>query len=206
MKTQDCSYALNLSWLYELNVFAKGTYDLDNMHELRKAFSFPDKAFNIVHVGGTNGKGSVSTKIAKALELEGYKVGVFSSPHLFSFRERVQVNSEFISQDSICLILEEIRSYLEENQLKASFFEVLFLLACLYFREQKVDVAILEVGLGGRLDATNIITPILSVITSVSYDHQNVLGNTLEEIAQENLSKLRGRKERGTLQGNGDTR
>lgn len=136
--------------------------------------------FRSIHVAGTNGKGSVCYKIAAALQAEGFKVGLYTSPHLDSFSERIQVNGEQISGEAILRLLPPILKLGE-----GSFFDYATALAFTYFAEKKVDIAVIETGIGGRLDSTNIITPILSIITSVDYDHMHLLGNTLEEIAQE---------------------
>jgi len=138
------------------------------------------KAFPTIHVAGTNGKGSVSLKIAKALEFSGLKVGLYTSPHLFSFCERIVVSGIPISEEDVrCRLLK-----LFEHQ-DLFFFELATLLAFEYFRDQKVDVAVIETGMGGLYDATNIIEPLVSVITSISFDHEQCLGNTLEKIAEQ---------------------
>ena len=139
----------------------------------------PEKAFPAIHVTGTNGKGSVSVKIAKALESSGLKVGLYTSPHLISFCERIQVNGVLIPEETARLGLIK----LFELGKNLFFFDLATLLAFEYFRDQKVDVAVVEVGIGGRCDSTNIVQPILSIITSVASDHEDLLGNTLEEIA-----------------------
>ena len=152
-------------------------FDLKRILSLCERFGNPQNSFRSIHVAGTNGKGSVTHKIAKALELSGIKVGLYTSPHLSSFRERIQVNSQMIAEDEV----EELFS----KEIEATFFEVLTLLAFLHFKKKEVEIAVIEVGLGGRLDATNIINPILSVITSISLDHTHILGATLDEIARE---------------------
>ncbi len=152
---------------------------------LSELFDFPERSFPTIHVAGTNGKGSVVTKISKALELSGLKVGRYTSPHLISFRERIQVNGEWISEEFISRRMKLIFQKVDQKKIPATFFELTTLLAFDYFREMKVDVAVIETGLGGRLDATNIIQPILTVITSISLDHAQILGSTLEEIAVE---------------------
>ena len=136
--------------------------------------------FRSIHVAGTNGKGSVCHKIAAALEAEGYKVGLYTSPHISSFCERIRVNGEMISIEAVESLLPPIMRCGE-----GTFFEYTTALAFAYFEKEKVDYAVIEVGLGGRYDATNVITPVLSVITSIDYDHTQLLGNTLEEIAFE---------------------
>lgn len=153
--------------------------DLKRMRTFDAALGFPSRAFKAVHVAGTNGKGSVATKIASALP---GKVGLFTSPHLETYRERVQINGEQIREARAETLLATIRDKLSE---RPTYFELLTLLAFMYFAEEEVDMAVLEVGLGGRLDATNIVTPVLSVITSIDLDHTHYLGETLEEIAYE---------------------
>ncbi|MDR2809093.1 MAG: bifunctional folylpolyglutamate synthase/dihydrofolate synthase [Tannerellaceae bacterium] len=143
----------------------------------------PHRSYHSIHVGGTNGKGTVCHTLAAILQEAGYRVGLFTSPHLVDFRERIRVNGEMISKDYVVDFTESHRSFFEP--LKPSFFELTSAMAFAYFRSEKVDFAVIEVGLGGRLDSTNIITPILSVITSISLDHMQFLGNTLQEIAYE---------------------
>ena len=139
----------------------------------------PSRSFSSIHVAGTNGKGTVTTKIAKALSLSGYKTGHFISPHIHTVCERIQINGINIPADELSDLV-DIALDLEPN---LTFFEILTISALLYFREHKVDFAVIEVGLGGIYDATNIISPKVSVITNISLDHQNILGNTLDEIA-----------------------
>ena len=136
-----------------------------------------------VHVAGTNGKGSVSLKIQRAFTLSGYKVGLFSSPHLITFRERIRIGDEMVEEEDL---LDCFRELIEKTSgLNYSYFEFIFALALTYYIREKVDLIVVETGLGGRLDATNVITPILSIITSIGFDHQNMLGDTLEKIAGE---------------------
>ena len=136
-----------------------------------------------IHVGGTNGKGSTCAYLSSIIQESGYKVGLFTSPHFFDFRERIKVNNKKIEKDFITKFIQENIELIEE--LNLSFFELSFGMSLYYYVEQKVDYAVVEVGLGGRLDATNIINPILSVITNISYDHTEILGNSLEKIASE---------------------
>lgn len=143
----------------------------------------PHKAYKTIHVAGTNGKGSVSHLLAAILRQSGFKVGLYTSPHLVDFRERIRVNGKKISQDYVVDFVERHRSFFEP--LHPSFFELTSSMAFEYFRDQQVDYAVIEVGLGGRLDSTNIITPILSIITNISLDHTQFLGNTEEKIAAE---------------------
>lgn len=156
---------------------------LETSRALDNYWGNPHRAYQTLHVGGTNGKGSTSHLLAAILQLSGYKVGLYTSPHLVDFRERIRVNGEKIPQSYVVDFVERYRRQFEP--LKPSFFELTSTMAFAYFRDMHVDYAIIEVGLGGRLDSTNIITPVLSVITNISKDHTQFLGNTLEEIAGE---------------------
>lgn len=164
---------------------------LTNTLALDNHFNHPHRQYKTIHVAGTNGKGSCSHTLASILQAEGYKVGLYTSPHLIDFRERIRVNGKCIDQDRVIRFVEEERSYFEP--LHPSFFELTTALAFTYFAEQKVDVAVIEVGLGGRLDCTNIITPILSIITNISLDHTQFLGNTLPLIAKEKAGIIKNR-------------
>lgn len=183
------NYKDTVEWMFEqLPMFQQlgvSAYkkDLTNTLKLASHLNHPENTFKTVHVGGTNGKGSTSSLIASVLQQAGYKVGLYTSPHLLDFRERIRINGEEISKEFVVDFIENNKSFLEANKL--SFFEMTVGMAFQYFSHQKVDVAIIEVGLGGRLDSTNIITPLLSVITNIGWDHMNLLGNTLEEIAFE---------------------
>lgn len=156
---------------------------LQTTHELDEHFGHPHRQYNTIHIAGTNGKGSCSHTIAAILQSQGYKVGLYTSPHLVDFRERIRVNGECLPEQYVIDFVEENRAFFEP--LHPSFFELTTAMAFKYFAEQKVDYAVIEVGLGGRLDCTNIITPVLSVITNISFDHTQFLGNTLAEIAGE---------------------
>ncbi len=157
--------------------------DLTNTLKLASHLNNPERKFKTVHVGGTNGKGSTSSLIASVLQEAGFKVGLYTSPHLVDFRERIKINGEMISQEFVVDFIQNNKTFFEDSKL--SFFEMTVGMAFQYFSDQKADVAIIEVGLGGRLDSTNIITPLLSVITNIGWDHMNLLGNTIEEIALE---------------------
>ena len=146
-------------------------------------FGHPHQKYKTIHIAGTNGKGSSSHTLAAILQSQGYKVGLYTSPHLIDFRERIRVNGECVPEQYVIDFVEENRAFFEP--LHPSFFELTTAMALKYFAEQKVDYAVIEVGLGGRLDCTNIITPILSIITNISFDHTQFLGNTLAEIAGE---------------------
>jgi dihydrofolate synthase/folylpolyglutamate synthase len=157
--------------------------DLTNTILLCKALDDPQKKFKSVHVAGTNGKGSTSHMLASILQEAGYKTGLYTSPHLKSFTERIRVNGEEISRDFVVEFVNKIRPSIEAIQ--PSFFEITVAMAFDYFVREKIDVAVVEVGLGGRLDSTNIITPEVSVITNIGWDHKDILGDTLLKIASE---------------------
>ena len=152
-----------------------------NMQRIDHWQGFPHRQFPSIHITGTNGKGSVSLKIATALQATGLRVGLYTSPHISSFRERIQINGVLISEEFVAAFLPKLFSFIEKESIQPSFFELLTALAFAYFAKEKVDIAVVEVGAGGRLDATNVVTPILSVITSVDYDHMEILGETLDE-------------------------
>ena len=156
---------------------------LQNTLALDEHFGHPHTKYKTIHIAGTNGKGSCSHSIASILQEAGYKVGLYTSPHLVDFRERIRVNGKCISKERVIKFVAEEKDFFEP--LHPSFFELTTALAFKYFEEQKVDIAIIEVGLGGRLDCTNIISPILSIITNISFDHTQFLGNTLAKIAAE---------------------
>ncbi len=157
--------------------------DLHNTLALCKALDDPHKKFKSIHIAGTNGKGSTSHMLAAMLQAAGYKTGLYTSPHLKDFRERIKVNGEMIAKDFVTDFVE--RTIAISEQVQPSFFELTVVMAFEYFVQQDIDIAVIETGLGGRLDSTNVITPILSVITNIGYDHMNILGNTLEAITAE---------------------
>ena len=157
--------------------------DLTNTIRLCRFLDNPHTKFKSIHVGGTNGKGSVSHMLAAILQTAGYKTGLYTSPHLKDFRERIKVEGEMISEKFVVDFTERITPLIKE--IEPSFFEITVAMAFEYFVEQKVDIAIIEVGLGGRFDSTNIIIPELSVITNIGWDHMNMLGDSLEKIAFE---------------------
>ena len=157
--------------------------DLKNIIALSNTLNNPEKKFKSIHVAGTNGKGSVSHMIASVLQESGYKTGLFTSPHLKDFRERIRINGQMIDEETITDFIEKHKSSFDV--IEPSFFEWTTALAFKYFEEEKVDIAVIETGLGGRLDSTNIVTPELSVITNISFDHMQLLGDTLEKIASE---------------------
>lgn len=156
---------------------------LDNITKLCAFFDNPQNKIKCIHIGGTNGKGSTSNMLASVLQESGYKVGLYNSPHLIDFTERIKVNGENCSKEFVYKFIEKLKNL--PPDIEPSFFEFTTIMAFEYFLQQKVDYAIIEVGLGGRLDSTNIIEPLVSAITNVQLDHQNILGDTIEEIAME---------------------
>lgn len=183
------TYQQTLDWMFaQLPMYQQqgaSAYkkDLTNTLLLADHLGNPERKVKCVHVAGTNGKGSTSSMIASVLQEAGYKVGLYTSPHLKDFRERIKINGIEISKTFVVDFIADNQSFFQENQL--SFFEMTVGLAFDYFAEEKVDVAVIEVGMGGRLDSTNIITPLVSVITNIGFDHTQFLGNTLEAIAFE---------------------
>lgn len=163
---------------------AKADFNLDRMRELMLDLGNPQDKYPIIHVAGTKGKGSVSALCASALKAAGYRVGLYTSPHLLDYCERIQINGQPVPHEAFVKLVERIRPAVAKIP-KLTTFEITTALGFLYFAQEKVDAAVLEVGLGGRLDATNVVTPEVSVITSLSYDHMAVLGNTLAQIAAE---------------------
>jgi dihydrofolate synthase/folylpolyglutamate synthase len=157
--------------------------DLSNTIAICELLDDPQNSFKSIHIAGTNGKGSVSHMLAAILQEAGYKTGLYTSPHLKDFRERIRINGKMISKKYVCDFTEKYKKAFDYIQ--PSFFEMTVGLAFDYFRKEKVDVAVIETGLGGRLDSTNIITPLLSIITNIGWDHANLLGNTLQKIAAE---------------------
>ena len=183
------NYQETLDWMFsQLPMYQKEgktafKKDLTNIIAFSKELNFPEKKFKTIHVGGTNGKGSTSHMLASILQEAGYKVGLYTSPHLKNFTERIRVNGDEISKSKVTTFIKKHKIFLEKQKL--SFFEMTVGLAFDYFEKEKVDIAIVEVGLGGRLDSTNIIIPEISVITNIGLDHTQFLGETLPEIALE---------------------
>ena len=157
--------------------------DLVNIKKFCDHLGNPQTRFKSIHIGGTNGKGSVSHMLAAIFQQAGYKTGLYTSPHLYDFRERIRISGEMIDKDFVVSFIEKIKPLI--NEIEPSFFEITVAMAFEYFASRNIDIAIIEVGLGGRLDSTNIIHPELSVITNIGWDHMNMLGNTLESIATE---------------------
>lgn len=180
---ETTQYLFNATPVFEKIGSAAYKEGLYNTLALDEHFNHPHKLYKTIHVAGTNGKGSCSHTLAAILQSAGYRVGLYTSPHLVDFRERIRVNGKCMDKQYVIDFVEQERAFFEP--LHPSFFELTTALAFKYFAEQKVDIAVVEVGLGGRLDCTNIITPILSVITNISFDHTQFLGNTLAQIAGE---------------------
>lgn len=180
-------YQNELEWLYKqapnYQIDGKRAYKpgLQNIIKLCEFFGNPQDKIKTIHIGGTNGKGSTSNMLASVLQEAGYKVGLYNSPHLIEFTERIKVNGQNAEPEFVYDFIQKLREL--PADIRPSFFEFTTVMAFEYFRRQNVDVAIIEVGLGGRLDATNIIKPMVSAITNVAQDHQNILGDTIEEIA-----------------------
>ncbi|SHN01015.1 dihydrofolate synthase / folylpolyglutamate synthase [Salegentibacter salegens] len=203
------AYTKTVNWMFQqLPMFQRvGAQafkkDLSRTVKLAEHLDNPHKNFKSVHIAGTNGKGSTSHMLASVLQEAGYKVGLYTSPHLKDFRERIKVNGKFILKKNVVGFINEHKEFLVQNEL--SFFEMTVGMAFDYFSRVKVDIAIIEVGLGGRLDSTNIITPEVSVITNIGLDHTAFLGNTLPEIASEkggiiknNIPAIIGEKQKET--------
>lgn len=180
---ETCEYLYSQMPMFERQGASGYKEGLDNTLAFDSHLGHPHQAYKTIHVGGTNGKGSVSHTIAAILQECGYRVGLFTSPHLVDFRERIRVDGQCVSKEYVVSFVERERAFFEP--LHPSFFEMTTAMAFQYFRERNVDIAVVEVGLGGRLDSTNIITPILSVITNISFDHTQLLGDTLAKIAAE---------------------
>ena len=183
------TYPETLNWLfnqlpmYQLQGASAYKKDLTNVHLLMDYLGHPESQLQCIHVAGTNGKGSSSHMLASVLQEAGYQVGLYTSPHLKDFRERIKINGQMVAEDFVCDFVNQHRAFFEANDM--SFFEMSVGLAFDYFAKEKIDIAIIEVGMGGRLDATNVITPLVSVITNIGLDHTQFLGNTLAAIAAE---------------------
>jgi dihydrofolate synthase/folylpolyglutamate synthase len=182
-------YDQTLAYLYEktpaFHIVGADAYKvgLERSFALDDALDFPHKRYNTIHIAGTNGKGSVAHLLAAILRSSGYKVGLYTSPHLVDFRERIRYNGAMIPKLFVVEFVKKNQKLIKK--IEPSFFELTTMMAFYYFRHKKVNFAIIETGMGGRLDTTNIITPVLSIITSISFDHRQYLGNTLAEIATE---------------------
>ena len=180
---ETCEYLYNCMPMFERQGASGYKEGLDNSLMLDEHFGHPHKKFLTIHVAGTNGKGSCSHTLSAILQMCGYRVGLYTSPHLVDFSERIRINGKTIPEEYVVNFIEQEKSFIES--LKPSFFEVTTAMAFKYFAEMNVDIAVIEVGLGGRLDCTNIIKPILSIITNIGMDHMQFLGSSLQEIALE---------------------
>lgn len=189
MDSEHAQYDESLSWLFSrLPMFSRigaAAYKpgLQTTEALDAIYGHPHLKFKSIHVGGTNGKGSTSHMLAAALQANGFKTGLYTSPHLTDFRERIRIDGEMIPRSEVVRFVDDWRS--RNVDLSPSFFELTMMMAFDWFAREGVDVAVIEVGMGGRLDSTNVITPVLSVITNISFDHTQFLGDTLEAIARE---------------------
>ena len=182
------NYRETIDWLENIPTSFDSNYrgyklKLDSVVSFLNFLDNPQKSLNFIHVGGTNGKGSTCHIISSILQEHNFQVGLFSSPHIYDFRERIKINADLIEKNFIVEFVDLNKSYIIKNNL--SFFEISFALSLQYFKYKKVDFSVIEVGLGGRLDSTNIISPLVSVITNIGYDHKKFLGNSLSEIANE---------------------
>jgi dihydrofolate synthase / folylpolyglutamate synthase len=183
MKKERMSYAEAVEYLYSLQKYGI-KFGLSKTSNLLKAFGNPHRGQRYVHIAGTNGKGSVAAMVESILRTSGLKVGFYSSPHLVRFTERFRINGKEIPSESAAGLVEELKAVVDPGQ-PPTFFEVATAMGLIYFAREEVDIAMIEVGMGGRLDATNVIRPAVSVITNISFDHQAFLGNRLIEIARE---------------------
>ncbi len=189
MDSKNLDYQSTLDWLFrQLPMFSRvgaAAYKpgLETSQKLDAYFNHPHRSYRTIHIAGTNGKGSCSHMIASILQASGYKTGLYTSPHLVDFRERIRVNGEMISKKGVIDFIERFRK--SDYDGKPSFFELTMMMALDWFRKEEVDVAVIEVGMGGRLDSTNIINPEACIITNISFDHTQFLGNTLSQIAAE---------------------
>jgi dihydrofolate synthase/folylpolyglutamate synthase len=186
------SYREALAWLYGTQRFGI-KLGLENVRRLLGELNVPGENQRVIHVAGTNGKGSVCAMIDSICRAQGYRTGLFTSPHLVTYRERIQVNGEMISEEKTAAGLNAIRKLIASWDPHPTFFEITTALALIHFQESECELVVLETGLGGRLDATNAVTPVASVITPIGYDHQKWLGNTLEEIAGEKAGIIKPR-------------
>jgi len=200
---QTLDYIFSKLPMYQRKGSAAYKADIGNIVEACKILKNPHQKFKSIHIAGTNGKGSTAHMIASILQESGYKVGLYTSPHLKDFRERIKINGEKIPENSVIKFVEQHKIAFEN--ISMSFFEYTVAMAFDFFSKEKVDIAILETGLGGKLDSTNIIIPELSIITNIGLDHTNLLGNTIEKIATEkggiikpNISAIIGRKQKET--------
>jgi len=179
----------SLAYLESLNV-NQMRFGLKPIRQLLSRLDYPHQSYPTIIIGGTNGKGSTAAMLSSILHSAGYRVGLYTSPHLTDVRERIMINGEKISRRDFSRLIEQVRG---EIQNPVTYFEFLTAVAFVYFQSQKIDMAVLEVGLGGRLDATNVCNPLVSVITNIDLDHMSYLGNTLEAITREKAGIIRPR-------------
>ena len=181
-------YEEAMKYITEVGNFGSN-YGLERTYKLLEYLSNPEKDLKFIHIAGTNGKGSTTSMIAEILMGAGYKVGMYTSPFIEEFEERIQINRNNIPKEKLASLMDEVKSavdkVIEDGYSHPTEFEIITVLMLLYFKKENIDFGVIEVGLGGTLDSTNVITPVLQVITSISFDHTNLLGNTLEEIARE---------------------
>jgi dihydrofolate synthase / folylpolyglutamate synthase len=192
MPQHSFTYRDALAWLYGTQRFGI-KLGLENVQRLFRELDVPAKGQRIVHVAGTNGKGSVCAMIDAVCRAQGHRTGLFISPHLVTYRERIRVDGEMIAEDQVAKGLATIRTLVNSWEPHPTFFEITTALALIHFKERACEVVALETGLGGRLDATNAVEPVVAVITPIGYDHQSWLGNTLEEIAAEKAGIIKAR-------------
>ncbi len=193
MNYQKAISYINSLYNYEKDTKKKKKFSLKIIRHLARLYKNPQEKLNIVHVAGTKGKGTVSYFLANILRNAGYTVGLYTSPHITTIRERIKINQENISMEDFAAQVTRLRNIINKSRLKPSYFEALTIIALDYFKRKKVGLAIIETGLGGRLDATNIVTPIVSVLTSISIDHKMELGNTLKSIAFEKAEIIKNK-------------
>lgn len=179
-----------LEWMYDLERFGI-KLGVEVMQKMMDLLDHPEQKFKLIHVTGTNGKGSTCAFLASILQEAGYKVGLYTSPHLVRFNERIQINSKKISNKDLMRLAKFLKDLTAKNNLQPTFFEFTTALAFLYFAEQKIDYGVIEVGMGGRLDATNVLQPLISVVTHVDFDHRQHLGQTKLEIAAEKVGIIK---------------
>ncbi len=187
------NYVETIEYLFSIRLFGQ-KLGLETMCELLRKLGNPERNLRFIHIAGTNGKGSVAAMCSSVLATAGYRTGLYTSPHLVSLCERFQINGQPIVEADVVRLVKKLRPVFEATQPRpATFFEVMTILALEYFREQKVEVIVWETGLGGRLDATNVVTPLVSVITNIAFDHMQYLGGTLEKIAGEKAGIIKPR-------------
>jgi len=196
-------YRESIEYLYGLQKFGI-KFGLSNIRKLLRLLGDPQKKFRSLHIAGTNGKGSTSIFMSHILRKHGFRVGLFTSPHLVSFTERIRINNQYIDEVEVVRLTAEIRSVFDEDSFTPTFFEFVTAMAFMYFAEEGVDWAVVETGMGGRLDATNTIEPAITIITNIGIDHSEFLGKTIEEIAREKAGIIKDRTPLITATGNED--